>query len=273
MGEGGKARGRRHFFSRTPIIAFWPFSGVVGRAVPRGPRVGRRGGAYARGGKRLFDALGAAALLLALAPVILAVALAVRWALGRPVLFRQRRAGLGGVPFTLLKFRSMAEGPGEDATRLGAFGRRLRASGLDELPQLLNVLRGEMSLVGPRPLLPEYEARYGPAQRRRLRVRPGLCGLAQAEGRNAVPWARRLALDAHYASVPPNLAGDVALMLRCLVLVLRGRGAAAPGHATMPAFQGTPPGLGMATGGTGAAGRHDHPAGLAAGAGRSTLAP
>jgi lipopolysaccharide/colanic/teichoic acid biosynthesis glycosyltransferase len=198
-----------------------------------------RGGAYALwGGKWALDAAGALALLLAASPVMLAVALAVRRALGPPVLFRQLRAGRGGKPFTLLKFRSMVEGEGEDAARLGPFGRRLRAVGLDELPQLINVLRGEMSLVGPRPLLPEYGPLYSPAQRRRLRVRPGLCGLAQAEGRNAVPWDRRLALDARYASLPPTLAGDVRLMLRCLGLVLRGRGASALGHATMPRFGG-----------------------------------
>ncbi len=202
-----------------------------------------RPGAYACFGKRALDAAAAAALLLALAPLLAGVALAVRLALGRPVLFRQRRAGRGGAPFTLVKFRSMAEGPGEDAVRLCRFGRALRASALDELPQLWNVLRGEMSLVGPRPLPLDYLPLYGPAQRRRLRARPGLCGLAQAEGRNAVPWARRLALDARYASVPPTLGGDVMLVARSLWQVLRGRGVAAPGHATMPVFGGgAPPG-------------------------------
>ncbi|WP_135468568.1 sugar transferase [Crenalkalicoccus roseus] len=200
------------------------------------------GGAYARWGKRACDVLAAAALLLLLAPLIAAVALAVRVALGRPVLFRQARAGRDGRTFVLLKFRSMAPAdparPAEDAARLSRFGRWLRASALDELPQLLNVLRGEMSLVGPRPLLAEDVALYTPRQRRRLLVRPGLAGLAQAAGRNAVPWERRLELDARYATLPPTLAGDLALLLRCLWLVLRGRGATAPGHATMPRFEG-----------------------------------
>lgn len=196
------------------------------------------GGAYARGGKRVLDIAAAAALLLLLAPAMAGVALAVRIALGRPVLFRQVRAGQGGRPFTLLKFRSMAEGAGEDAARLSRFGRALRASGLDELPQLVNVLRGEMSLVGPRPLPLDYLPLYTPRQRQRLAARPGLCGLAQAEGRNAVPWARRLELDARYAAAAPTLAGDAALLLRCLWLLLQGRGASAPGHATMPCFRG-----------------------------------
>ena len=194
-------------------------------------------GAYERWGKRACDLLGAAALLVLLAPVLGGVALAVRLALGSPVLFRQVRAGRGGRPFTLLKFRSMAEGPGEDAARLCRFGRALRASALDELPQLVNVLRGEMSLVGPRPLPMDYLALYTPRQRERLRMRPGLTGLAQAEGRNGVPWERRLDLDARYAA-RQTLAGDVALLLRCLWVVLRGQGVTAPGHATMPRFRG-----------------------------------
>jgi lipopolysaccharide/colanic/teichoic acid biosynthesis glycosyltransferase len=192
---------------------------------------------YDRWGKRLFDVLGAATLLVLLAPLLALAGLAVLVVLGRPVLFRQCRSGLAGRPFTLLKFRSMAAGPGADAARLGRFGRLLRASAVDELPQLVNVLRGEMSLVGPRPLPPEYLALFSPAQAARLRVRPGLAGLAQAAGRNALPWTPRLALDAEYA-VRQTLAGDLRLLARCGLLVLRGRGAAAPGHATMPAFRG-----------------------------------
>ncbi|TDH60230.1 sugar transferase [Dankookia rubra] len=192
---------------------------------------------YERRGKRAFDVAAAAVLLLLALPLLAAAALGVLLVLGRPVLFRQRRTGRGGVPFTLVKLRSLAEGPGPDAARLGRFGRWLRASAVDELPQLVNVLRGEMSLVGPRPLLPEYEARFTPAQAARLRVRPGLCGLAQAAGRNAVPWQRRLALDARYAGAAPTLRGDLAILLRCARVLLRGQGASAPGHATMPAFR------------------------------------
>jgi lipopolysaccharide/colanic/teichoic acid biosynthesis glycosyltransferase len=200
---------------------------------------------YERRGKRAFDVAGAALLLIATAPLLALGTLGVLCALGRPVLFRQVRTGQGGVPFVLLKLRSLRDGPGDDAARLGRFGRLLRASALDELPQLVNVLRGEMSLVGPRPLLPDYLPRFNAAQRARLRVRPGLCGLAQAAGRNAVPWDRRLALDARYAAAAPTLLGDLAIMARCALVLLRGEGVAAPGHATMPAFHGEG-GTGMA---------------------------
>ncbi|WP_426954759.1 sugar transferase [Muricoccus radiodurans] len=195
-------------------------------------------GWYARRGKRLLDAAVAALLLVALAPLLLIVAAAVRAALGPGVLFRQVRAGRGGVPFTLYKFRSMRppRRAGEpDAARLTRFGRLLRASGLDEAPQLLNVLRGEMSLVGPRPLPVEYLRHYTPRQATRLRVRPGLAGLAQARGRNAVPWGARLEWDARYAA-RVTLRGDAVAFLGTLRVLLSGRGASAPGHATMPAF-------------------------------------
>ncbi|WP_237217786.1 sugar transferase, partial [Falsiroseomonas oryziterrae] len=151
---------------------------------------------YERWFKRALDVAVAALLLVVLAPLILLVAVAVRCALGAPVLFVQPRAGLGGAPFRMLKFRSMVEGVGDDAARLGRFGRALRRSGLDELPQLVNVLRGEMSLVGPRPLPPDYVARYSPRQALRLRVRPGVAGPGVAAGRNAVDWPERLERDA-----------------------------------------------------------------------------
>ncbi|WP_198378196.1 sugar transferase [Neoroseomonas rubea] len=192
---------------------------------------------YGRFGKRALDIAGAAALLVALAPLMVAVAISVRVALGRPVLFRQRRAGRGGKPFTLVKFRTMHEGPGEDAARLTRLGRLLRRCALDELPQLVHVLRGEMSLVGPRPLPMDYLPRYTPGEARRLLVRPGLAGAAQAAGRNAVPWPERLAIDAAYADAAPRVMRDLGLLLRCAVIALSGRGATAPGHATMPALR------------------------------------
>lgn len=192
---------------------------------------------YRAGGKRLLDVLGALALLVLLAPVLAGVALLVLARLGRPVLFRQERAGRGGRPFTLWKFRSMREGPGGDAERLTPLGRALRAAALDEWPQLVNVLRGEMSLVGPRPLPPAYTAHFTPRQAERLRVRPGLCGLAQSMGRNAVPWEDRLEWDARYAA-RVTAWGDAAIILRCAWVLLRGRGVAAEGHATMPPFTG-----------------------------------
>ncbi len=187
---------------------------------------------YARWGKAAFDK-GAAVLVLGLgAPVFLLLALAVFCALGRPILFTQRRMGRGGRAFTLVKFRSMQEGSAPDAFRLCAFGRLLRASGLDELPQMINILRGDMSLVGPRPLPLEYGPFMTPLQQQRLSVHPGLLGFAQARGRNALPWRRRLICDVAYARRRPSLLLDLALSWRCLALVVRGYGASMPGHVT-----------------------------------------
>jgi lipopolysaccharide/colanic/teichoic acid biosynthesis glycosyltransferase len=187
---------------------------------------------YQRWGKRGFDIAGAALLLVAALPLLLATALAVRLMLGSPVLFRQWRAGQDGVPFAVLKFRSMAAGAGTDAERLDRFGRMLRALALDELPQLWLVLRGQMSLVGPRPLPLEYMPFYSPREATRLQVAPGLCGLAQAEGRNAVPWPARLEWDARYVEAV-SLRGDLVILARCALVLLRGRGAHAVGEATM----------------------------------------
>jgi lipopolysaccharide/colanic/teichoic acid biosynthesis glycosyltransferase len=192
---------------------------------------------YALWGKAWLDRGVAALALVFAAPVFALFALAVLLALGRPILFRQRRAGLHGAPFTLLKFRSMHEGDGPDAARLGAFGRWFRASGLDELPQMINILRGDMSLVGPRPLPCDYTPLFSETEARRLWVRPGLFGLAQAEGRNALPWSRRLACDAQYADQKPEFVTDVRIALACCALLLRGHGATMPGHATSPSLQ------------------------------------
>ena len=189
---------------------------------------------YERWGKRAFDIAASALLLLALAPAFGLVALLVRARLGAPILFVQTRAGLNGQPFRMLKFRSMREGDGPDAERLDRFGRLLRLSGLDELPQLLNVLRGEMSLVGPRPLPLDYLRHYTPRQAQLLRARPGIAGPGVAAGRNAVPWGDRLELGAAYTDAPPTLPGDLRLIGATLRVWLTGRGAHAPGHATMP---------------------------------------
>jgi lipopolysaccharide/colanic/teichoic acid biosynthesis glycosyltransferase len=187
-------------------------------------------GLYARAGKRAFDLTAAALLLVLLAPLLVGLALAGRIALGPGVLFRQRRLGLHARPFTLLKFRSMRAGPGPDAARLTRYGAFLRRSSLDELPSLINVLRGEMSLVGPRPLL----VADGPALLRlcptRFAVRPGLTGPVQVGGRNALAWADRLALDAHYARAV-SFRRDLALLLATPAALLRAEGIAAPGHA------------------------------------------
>jgi lipopolysaccharide/colanic/teichoic acid biosynthesis glycosyltransferase len=176
--------------------------------------------------------------------VAAAVALAVRLKLGPPVLFRQRRPGLHGEPFDLLKFRTMLEArdaAGQslpDASRLTPFGRWLRSTSLDELPELINVLRGDMSLVGPRPLLVEYLARYTPEQARRHEARPGITGWAQVNGRNAVSWEEKFRLDVWYVDHHSTWL-DLKILALTIARVLRRDGISAQGDATMPAFQGT----------------------------------
>jgi len=193
--------------------------------------------------KRGLDiGLAATALVLA-APVLLLVAIAVRVNLGGPVLFRQQRPGLHGRPFTMVKFRTMRDALGRDgrplpdADRLTPFGTLLRSTSLDELPELWNVVRGDMSLVGPRPLLMEYLDRYTPEQARRHEVRPGVTGWAQVNGRNAVSWEERFRLDVWYVE-HRSLRLDLRILLRTLALVLRRTGVSAQGDATMPVFQG-----------------------------------
>jgi lipopolysaccharide/colanic/teichoic acid biosynthesis glycosyltransferase len=192
---------------------------------------------FAEGVKALVDRVVAAAALVALAPVLLAVALAVRADLGRPVLFRQSRPGRFGAPFALLKFRTMRAGAGSDGERLTRLGRFLRATSLDELPELWNVLRGEMSLVGPRPLLTHYLARYDDEQSRRHAVRPGLTGWAQVNGRNAVDWEERLAMDVWYVD-HRSLLLDARIVWKTIFAVLARRGINAPGSDSMPEFRG-----------------------------------
>ena len=183
--------------------------------------------------KRGIDVGGAAAGLVLLSPVLAATAAAVWWAHGRPVLFRQTRPGLGGRPFTLLKFRTMRQpGPGElwhrtNAERLTPLGRFLRTTSLDELPELWNVLRGDMSLVGPRPLLPEYLDVYTPEERRRHELRPGLTGWAVVNGRNTLPFRERLALDVWYVD-HRSLRLDLTILARTVLQVLRRSGAGEP---------------------------------------------
>jgi lipopolysaccharide/colanic/teichoic acid biosynthesis glycosyltransferase len=190
--------------------------------------------------KRTLDIAVAVVALVVAAPVLAVLALAVRATMGAPVLFRQRRIGRGGRPFTLLKLRTMRAGrPGEgDGVRLTRLGARLRAWSLDELPQLWNVLRGEMSLVGPRPLLPEYLPRYTPEQARRHDVRPGVTGLAQVSGRNGLSWEAKFALDVRYVD-ERSLALDAWILWRTAVAVFRRDGVSAAGHATMPEFLGS----------------------------------
>lgn len=195
--------------------------------------------------KRAIDVTAAGAVLVASAPVLAAVAVAVRKNLGSPVLFRQQRAGKDGALFTLLKFRTMRDArdasgrPRPDAERLTSFGRWLRASSLDELPQLVNVLRGDMSLVGPRPLLPQYLPRYTREQARRHEVLPGLTGWAQIKGRNALSWEDKFALDVWYVD-HWSLALDLRILLATVGKVLARSGVSAAGEATMAEFMGSP---------------------------------
>ncbi|MFM8415525.1 MAG: sugar transferase [Planctomycetota bacterium] len=199
--------------------------------------------------KRPLDIAFATLLLILLAPVMLLTWLAVRLVLGAPALFRDERAGLGGRAIQIAKFRSMTHATGPDgqllpdAERLGAFGRFLRQTSLDELPQLFSVLSGDMSLVGPRPLPMRYVERYDARQATRLAVRPGLTGWAQIHGRNAVAWPERLEYDAEYVerlSRPGAMFADLWIVLVTIVQILwqaiTGRGVAAPGAATMQEF-------------------------------------
>ena len=194
--------------------------------------------------KRAFDILASACSLILLAPVILAIAAAVRIFLGKPVLFRQVRPGLQGRPFELVKFRTMLDALSEtgaplaDDQRLTGFGRLLRASSLDELPQLWNVLRGDMSLVGPRPLLVQYLPLYSAHQARRHDVRPGLTGWTQVKGRNSLSWEEKLDLDVWYVDNRTFLL-DLRIMFMTAIRLVRPRGISAEGHATMPEFLGS----------------------------------
>ncbi|MBP5319843.1 MAG: sugar transferase [Kiritimatiellae bacterium] len=171
-------------------------------------------------------------------PLLAVTACAVRLGMGAPVFFRQERPGLDGKPFTLLKFRTMRLGEGSDAERLTRFGRFLRATSLDELPELINVLRGEMALVGPRPLLMRYLPLYTPEQMRRHAVRPGITGWAQVNGRNALSWESKFAYDCWYVD-HRSAALDFKILFLTVAQVLLRRGINAEGEATMGEFKGT----------------------------------
>jgi len=190
--------------------------------------------------KRAFDVVSAGVGLVVLSPVIAVVAVAVAVKLGRPVMFAQQRPGKDGRIFTLRKFRSMrdadeAKGLVTDEQRLTSFGRALRATSLDELPSLWNVVRGDMSVVGPRPLLVEYLPRYTPEQARRHEVRPGITGLAQANGRNALSWEDKFALDVEYVD-SRSIALDARILLATVKSVVAREGISQDGQATMTKF-------------------------------------
>ena len=193
--------------------------------------------------KRAVDVFLAAPTLALLSPLLGVLALGVRLVMGSPILFRQERPGLVGKPFTLLKLRTMTDardGDGEllpDAQRLTGLGRLLRSASLDELPELINVLKGDMALVGPRPLLPHYLELYTPEQARRHEVRPGITGWAQVNGRNALTWESRLALDVWYVD-HRTFRLDMKILFLTVVRVFQRDGISADGEATMPRFTG-----------------------------------
>jgi sugar transferase EpsL len=191
--------------------------------------------------KRLFDIFVSGIFLLACIPIFIAIAILIWRFFGRPIVFSQIRPGLGGQPFRMFKFRSMLGTSGRtlsDAERLTPFGSLLRASSLDELLGLWNVLRGEMSLVGPRPLLMEYLDRYTPLQARRHEVRPGITGWAQVNGRNAISWEQKFELDVWYVE-HQSFWLDVWILWLTVLKVIRGDGISAAGDATMPEFMGS----------------------------------
>jgi len=193
--------------------------------------------------KRVIDVVGASTALVLLSPLLAVVALLVRVRMGTPVLFRQQRPGRGGRPFVMTKFRTMTDRRGADgellpdADRLTALGRWLRRTSVDELPELLNVVQGDMSLVGPRPLLVEYLPLYSDEQARRHEVRPGITGWAQVNGRNAVTWDEKFALDVWYVDHRSTRL-DIEILAKTVTQVFSGHGVSAPGHATMEPFRG-----------------------------------
>ncbi|TAK28227.1 MAG: sugar transferase [Myxococcaceae bacterium] len=197
--------------------------------------------------KTAIDRAAGLAGLVVAAPVLAGAAVAVRATMGSPVLFRQKRPGKGERVFEIVKFRTMREAtdpegrPLSDAERITPVGRWLRATSVDELPQLWNVLRGDLSLVGPRPLLVRYLPRYSPEQRRRHEVMPGITGWAQIHGRNAISWEEKFALDVWYVE-HWSLALDARILIETVGRVLKRDGVSSEGHATMPEFEGAPAG-------------------------------
>ena len=186
---------------------------------------------------RVRDILIAALLLVLLSPLLVVTGIAIVVSLGRPIMFRQVRPGLNGKLFTLVKFRTMSLGSGDDAARVSRFGAFLRRTSIDELPELWNVLRGDMSLVGPRPLLAEYLSLYDLTQARRHEVRPGLTGWAQVHGRNALSWPERFKMDVWYVDHQSMWLDCKILGMTC-VQIFKTHEVSSEGHATMKPFEG-----------------------------------
>ena len=194
--------------------------------------------------KRLIDLLVAFSLLILLSPLMLLTAILIRLAIGSPVIFRQERPGLHAKPFRLYKFRTMSDVSDKrgnllsDEQRMTRFGQKLRRWSLDELPQLINVIKGDISLIGPRPLLMEYLPLYSSEQARRHDVRPGITGWAQVNGRNAVDWDDRLKMDVWYVD-HQSLWLDMKILIMTFLKVFKGEGVSQPGRVTMDKFRGS----------------------------------
>jgi lipopolysaccharide/colanic/teichoic acid biosynthesis glycosyltransferase len=241
MGHSGRA-----FYESALSVSIGveAFDRVFKAVVETAPEIRNRQTGWRLWIKKLFDRSAALCGLVVLSPALIVVSALVWLSMGRPIFFRQQRPGRFAVPFTVIKFRTMSERRDKsgnllpDADRLTRIGRLLRSTSFDEWPQLWNVLRGDISLVGPRPLLMEYLPRYSPAQARRHDVMPGITGWAQINGRNALTWEEKFALDVSYAD-NWSLGLDALILLKTVVSVLRRKGIANAGHATMPGFKGT----------------------------------
>jgi lipopolysaccharide/colanic/teichoic acid biosynthesis glycosyltransferase len=237
LGVRARVRARRDFCHHDVTAAVLDLYAMLLRT--------RRQSWYARSGKRAFDLALAGVALVLLLPIAGVLAAVIRLCFGSPVLFRQQRPGLHGAPFELIKFRTMVDrrdasgGLLSDGDRLTTLGRALRAASLDEIPELWNVIRGDMSLVGPRPLLMRYLPRYTPTQARRHDVRPGITGLAQVGGRNSLSWERKFELDLQYID-DVSLRLDLEILAATLVQVLSRRGITQTGQATAEEFMGSP---------------------------------
>lgn len=242
---GQATRLRKRRFTRTSYYRRTDYRPTDDSPTDYRQRTGHSStGSYTRYGKRLIDILIALPALIVCAPLLLVLALLVRRRLGSPVLFRQQRPGLDGKPFVMLKFRTMTNARDgatgallPDSERLTPFGYWLRATSLDELPELLNVFCGEMSLVGPRPLLMEYLGHYTPEQHRRHEARPGITGWAQINGRNATDWEQKFNMDVWYVE-RQSLWLDLKILWRTALVVLRREGISQPGQATAEKFRG-----------------------------------
>ena len=227
--------------SISAIVGFWAF---IKERFDREKTNHRPYGIYEQFLKRPLDAFLSTGALIVFSPIMIITAIMVRIKLGSPILFVQERPGKNGKMFRLYKFRTMTDGKDEngewlpDEKRLTSFGRKLRSTSLDEMPELINMIKGDMAVVGPRPLLPQYLTRYSEHQARRHEVRPGFTGLAQVHGRNSISWEEKFNWDVKYVD-HITFAGDVRIIMETVKTVIKREGISAEGEATMCEFMGT----------------------------------